>query len=352
MKTRGIRDLYLPGRIARHVKFILFCAAFTPIWGLTIKAELTKEFLLYTFVIMIIGMEVVYAISRKLLKFNISHTQNEITWKDIVRMYLIRLVLFYITATLALTLIAVLFVYVSHIVQGDKIPLMTWLAGTALGMFKWAGIGLLFASPIFFFIPWQQSLKREFELREQNLIFQNETLKSQVNPHFLFNSLNTLSSLMNNEVELANRFVGKLSLIYRYILDNSVKTKIALKEEIAFVRDYFYMHQVRSEGKIRLDIDIKEKEYQHEIMPVSLQILVENAIKHNMATLEKPLEIRLFMGDGYIVVENNLQKLATQVNSTKIGLKNLNERIRLLTGKEIIISESDDTFSVKIPLML
>jgi hypothetical protein len=352
MKTRGIRDLYMPIRIAKHVKFLLFCAAFTPIWGLIIKAELTKNFLLYTFIIMSIGMEVVYAISRKILKLNFSHTQHEITWKDIVRMYLIRLVLFYVAATFVLILIAVLFVYITHSIEGDSIPLMSWVPDTALGMLKGAGIGLLFASPIFFFVPWQQSLKREFELREQNLIFQNETLKSQVNPHFLFNSLNTLSSLINNEVDLANRFVGRLSLIYRYILDNSVKTKIALKEEIDFIRDYFYMHQIRNEGKIKLNIDIKENEYQYEIMPVSLQILVENAIKHNMATIEKPLEINLFLEDGYIVVSNNLQKLATQINSTRIGLKNLNERMRLSTGKEIIISESEDSFLVKVPLMV
>jgi len=352
MKTRRIRDLYLPKRIAKHVKFFLFCAAFTPIWGLIIKAELTKNFLLHTFIIMIIGIEVVYAISRKILKLNFRYTLNEITWKDIVRMYIIRLVLFYIAAALVLTLIAVSFVYVTHIIKEDSIPLMSWFPDTALGMLKGAGIGLLIASPIFFFVPWQQSLKREFELREQNLIFQNETLKSQVNPHFLFNSLNTLSSLMNNEVDLANRFVGKLSLIYRYILDNSAKTKIALKEEIDFITDYFYMHQIRNEGKIKLSIDIKENEYQYEIMPVSLQILVENAIKHNMATIEKPLNINLFLEGGYIVVANNLQKLATQIDSTGIGLKNLNERVRLLTGKEIIISESEDTFQVKVPLML
>jgi len=352
MKTRGIRDLYLPRRIARHVKFVLFCAAFTPIWGLIIRAELTKNFLAYTFIIMYVGMEVVYAISRKILKLNLSHTQHDITWRDIIRKYLIRLVMFYIAATLVLTLIAALFVYIIHIIQGDEILFMSWFPKTAIVMFKGAGIGLLFASPIFFFVPWQQSLKREFELREQNLIFQNETLKNQVNPHFLFNSLNTLSSLINAEVETAGQFISKLSVIYRYILDNSSKAKVPLNDEIDFIRDYFYMHQIRNEGKISLNIDIKDNGDKYEILPVSLQLLIENAIKHNMATVEKPLEIHLFLEDGYIVVANNLQKMATRKESTKIGLKNLNERVRLLTGKEIIISESEDNFSVKVPFML
>jgi hypothetical protein len=352
MKTRGIRDLYLPKRIARHVKFLLFCAAFTPIWGLIIKVELNKNFLVYTFIIMCIGMEIVYAISQKILKLNLSHAPHEITWRDIIRKYLFRLVMFYIAAILVLNLIAILFVYITHIIQGDDTPLMSWFPEIALGMFKGAGIGLLIASPIFFFVPWQQSLKREFELREQNLIFQNETLKNQVNPHFLFNSLNTLSSLVNAEVETAGQFISKLSIIYRYILDNSSKVKVPLKDEIDFIRDYFYMHQIRNEGKINLNIDIKDNVSKYEILPVSLQILVENAIKHNIATSEKPLKIDIYLEDGYIVVDNNKQKMATQIISTKIGLKNLNERVRLLTGKEIIISESDDNFLVKVPLMI
>jgi LytS/YehU family sensor histidine kinase len=111
------------------------------------------------------------------------------------------------------------------------------------------------------------------------------------------------------------------------------------------------MHQIRNEGKINLTIDIKESEYKYEILPVSLQLLVENAIKHNMATAEKPLTIHIYLEDGYIVVNNNIQKMATQIVSTKIGLKNLSERIRLVTGKEIIISESEEKFIVKVPLM-
>jgi hypothetical protein len=351
MKTQGIKDLYLPSKIAKHLKFIIFCAAFTPIWGLIIKAELNKDFLLNTFIIMCVVIEVVYPLSNKILKLNFKSSQKVITWKDIIRKYLFRLVLFYLTAIAIGALVVVSYIFLSHVLQGYDIPPLDWFLNVFLGTLKGTAIGFLFATPIFFFVPWQQSLKREFELREQNLIFQNETLKSQVNPHFLFNSLNTLTSLINNEVETANQFVGKLSLIYRYILDNSTKTKITLKEEIDFIRDYFYMHQIRNEGKINLTIDIKESEYKYEILPVSLQLLVENAIKHNMATAEKPLTIHIYLEDGYIVVINNIQKMATQIVSTKIGLKNLSERVRLVTGKEIIISESEEKFIVKVPLM-
>ncbi|MDD4822852.1 MAG: histidine kinase [Bacteroidales bacterium] len=351
MKTQGLKDLYLPQLIARHVKFLLFCAAFTPIWGMIINAELNKDFLFSTFVVMLITIELVYLVSEKILKINIRSGKKEITRTDITRMYLIRLVLFYIVSIALTNLIVILYLYLFHLIGGYDIPSLSWFLLTSQNILKVTAIGFLFATPIFFFVPWQQSLKREFELREQNLIFQNETLKSQVNPHFLFNSLNTLASLVNTDAEKASQFISKLSLMYRYILDNSQKVKVPLKDELAFIEDYFYLHEARSKGKILLSINIKESNYEYEILPVSLQVLIENAIKHNMATIEKPLRIVVYMEEQQIVVKNNLQKMATQVVSTKIGLNNLNERVRLITGKEITIEETTNDYLVKIPLL-
>lgn len=351
MKTHGLKDLYLPKLIARHVKFLLFCAAFTPIWGMIINTELNKDFLFSTFVVMLITIELVYLVSQKILKINIRSGKKEITRKDITRMYLIRLVLFYIVSIALTNLIVILYLYFFHLIGGYDIPSLSWFLLTLQNTLKVTAIVFLFSTPIFFFVPWQQSLKREFELREQNLIFQNETLKSQVNPHFLFNSLNTLASLVNTDAEKASQFISKLSLMYRYILENSPKVKVPLKDELAFIEDYFYLHETRSKGKILLSIDIKESNYEYEILPVSLQVLIENAIKHNMATLEKPLRIVVYMEEQQIVVKNNLQKMATQVVSTKIGLLNLNERVRLITGKEITIEETNSDYLVKIPLL-
>jgi LytS/YehU family sensor histidine kinase len=212
-------------------------------------------------------------------------------------------------------------------------------------------IALLLTIPIFLFIPWQQSMKRESELREQNLIFQNETLKNQINPHFLFNSLNTLNSLVDAQTEVAGQFISKLSQNYRYILENSSKVKVPLKDELAFIEDYFYLHEIRSGGKKFLTTQMKDDDYSYDILPVSLQLLIENAVKHNMATIERPLKIFIYIEGENIVVRNNLQKMATQVVSTKIGLKNLNERVSLVTGKEIIIEETASDFLVKVPLL-
>ncbi len=350
MKTLGIKDLYLPQNIAIHVKYLLFCAAFTPIWGLIIKAELSKSFLLSTFLMMFVMMEIMAPLAKRIFEFKANYKRIGITQKEITLIYLSRLLLLFILIMIITTMVFALFIIASHIISGYGFPDLLQIFKESIGVFKVVGIALIFTTPVFFFIPWQESMKREFQLREQNLIFQNETLKSQVNPHFLFNSLNTLSSLMNSQTEIANHFINKLSIIYRYILDNSSKVKVPLQDELDFIRDYFCLHQIRNEGKILLSIDIND-DSKYEILPVSLQLLIENAIKHNMATLEKPLRIVVYVENQYIVVKNNLQKMATQLVSTKIGLKNLNERVRLITGKGIAIEETTSYFLVKVPLL-
>ena len=147
------------------------------------------------------------------------------------------------------------------------------------------------------------------------------------------------------------KFIAKLSVIYRYILDNSSRLKVPLKEEIEFIKDYYYLHTIRNEGKIKLEIDIMDNDPAYEIIPISLQLLIENAIKHNMATQDKPLIINIYLEGQNVVVKNKIQKMATQVISTKIGLKNLNERVRLVTGNEIFADELEGDFIVKVPLI-
>jgi LytS/YehU family sensor histidine kinase len=209
---------------------------------------------------------------------------------------------------------------------------------------------LSFGALIFLIIQWLDALKRERKLKEENLIFQNETLKNQVNPHFLFNSLNTLSSLIAAKPETAEWYINRLSSIYRYILENSQKDKVPLQAELVFINDYFDLHRIRDEEKILFSIQAPDAD-RYGILPVSLQILIENAIKHNMATREKPLKISIWLENNHVIVKNNLQKMAVQFNSTKIGLKNLAERVRLLTGKVLIVEETNSDYTVKVPLV-
>jgi len=125
---------------------------------------------------------------------------------------------------------------------------------------------------------------------------------------------------------------------------------VSLEAELSFIRDYFFLHKIRDVEKIELQILVNDTD-KFEILPVSLQILVENAIKHNKATREEPLRISIFIEGQQIVVKNNLQKMATQIRSTGIGLKNLAERVKLIFGRELIIEETNNYFVVKVPLL-
>ena len=201
----------------------------------------------------------------------------------------------------------------------------------------------------FFYIQWREGLKREQKLREEKLIFQYETLKSQVNPHFLFNSLNTLSSLVRQDPELSERFILKLSSIYRYILENTEAEMASLDSEIRFVEDYFYLQKIRDQEKIQLEVQLDAPE-RYEILPMSLQLLVENALKHNTATRAHPLTIRISQEeDGRVAVRNELREKATLTGSSKIGLKNLSERMKLTMNKDIEVMKTEGEFIVKVP---
>jgi hypothetical protein len=270
---------------------------------------------------------------------------------EFTKTVLLRLSVFLILCFIAELIIKVLFIFFRNFLTGTDphAPLIDFFSK---GFGAWARStlgGLMFGAAIFIFIQWQDALQREQRLREENLIFQNETLKNQVNPHFLFNSLNTLSALIPEQPDTAEIFINKLASIYRYILENSVKDRVPLQSELAFVSDYIGLHKIRDEGKILLSANTPGSE-DFDILPVSLQILIENAIKHNMATREKPLRIHITMEDQYIVVRNNLQKLAVQLRSTGTGLNNLRKRIRLNTGRDLLTEDNGKEFVVKVPL--
>ncbi len=270
---------------------------------------------------------------------------------EFTRIVLLRLLLFMIICfSIALVIFLIYKGIVTLIGGGDiyKVPdkfikyeFASWSKSTISG--------LAIGGVIFLVLQWQDALKREQKLREENLIFQNETLKNQVNPHFLFNNLNTLSELIATNTGTADRFLAKLASIYRYILENGTKEKVPLEHELSFINNYFFLQKIRDKDKVILNISVSEAE-KYMILPVSLQILVENAIKHNMATHEKPLIISVYSESDCIVVENNLQKKEIPEKTTKIGLKNLSERIRISTGKNLVIDQSPDKFKVKIPL--
>ncbi len=203
---------------------------------------------------------------------------------------------------------------------------------------------------IFFYQQSQMEAEKKLALVEKEKIqYQYETLKAQINPHFLFNSLNVLSSLAYSDAEKTNQFAKKLSGVYRYLLLTNNRPMVTLKEELDFLERYIFLEKIRFEDALFIEIGESDLYGNRQIIPVSLQLLVENAIKHNIATLKSPLVIRIDMADDGIMVSNNLQ-LRTSVDRGGVGLGNLQKQYALY-NKEIAIIESSVEFTVRIPFL-
>lgn len=202
----------------------------------------------------------------------------------------------------------------------------------------------------YFFDNWVENLKHSEALAQENIRSQFEALKNQLDPHFLFNSMNTLAALIEEDNEPAQKYLEELSDVYRYVLVSKQKETVPLQEELTFVESYIYLNKTRYRDNLIVDNRIPETALQQSVPPLSLQILVENAIKHNVISKEKPLVLRLSQdAHGYITVENNIQKKNVLEKSTKTGLQNMINRYALLTDREVEILQSADFFSVKIP---
>ncbi|MCB2220427.1 MAG: histidine kinase [Bacteroidetes bacterium] len=198
-----------------------------------------------------------------------------------------------------------------------------------------------------------ENARQLFGLQEENIISQFETLKSQVNPHFLFNSLNVLSSLIFIDQEKAARFVRQLSKVYRYVLDHKDLDTISLEEELPFIESYIYLLKTRFDQNLQVEMDIPQKMQHYKVAPMVIQLLVENAIKHNVISRGKPLKVTLSTHEheGYLTVRNNLQLKSSTERSSQIGLTNIRKRYDYLSGKKIEIINDHEYFTVKIPLL-
>ena len=190
------------------------------------------------------------------------------------------------------------------------------------------------------------------KLQKENLQSQFEMLKQQVNPHFLFNSLNVLTSLIKVDPDLAEVFTERLSKVYRYVLENKEKDLITLGTELEFIKSYSFLLDIRFSGKLFVEIDIDEKYLENLVVPMVLQLLVENAVKHNTFSKKNPLKISLTVdNDNFLTVVNNLQNRKTQMVSTGVGLVNISKRYALLTDAQPVFDITGDYFTARIPLI-
>jgi len=204
----------------------------------------------------------------------------------------------------------------------------------------------------YFLDRWKDSLKETEDLKRINLSSQLQSLKDQVNPHFLFNSLNTLSALIQENPKLAEEFVQKFSRVYRYVLENKEKDLVTIEEEMKFLENYYFLHKIRFGENILMETDMPDQHLKKQIPPLSLQLLFENAVKHNVISGEKRLKITIKAnGANYATISNNLQEKLMPEESMGLGLNNIRDRYRHFTQSEVIVNQSADSFQVSIPLL-
>ncbi|MCX6240047.1 MAG: histidine kinase [Bacteroidia bacterium] len=261
------------------------------------------------------------------------------------------IVQFIITVVFSLTLIAAAILLSGYLWQ-QKItsdyfletgPFMIKIA------FSFVFLGSLISNAIMFFKNWKEAAVQQEKLKREQLALQYETLKSQVNPHFLFNNLNSLTSLISTNPEKAIDFVKKLSEVYRYVLDQKDHELVALETELKFLESFVFLQKIRFDTNLDVQIDVQARNFK--VIPLSVQMLVENAIKHNEISDKNPLSIRIFStDDDYLIVENRLQKKAGSEGSGS-GIQNIKDRYEFFTDKKVIISENTEKFLVSIPLL-
>ncbi len=199
----------------------------------------------------------------------------------------------------------------------------------------------------------QDELLKAEEMEKENILAQYSALKAQLEPHFLFNSLSVLSSLVYEDANLAADFILKLSKTLRYIIEKNEFNLVRLSEELEFLDAYFFLVKTRLDNGVflenNLDRSFAESTF---VPPVTLQLLVENAVKHNKYNPDDPLKITLEKKGGYIIVRNNLNPRHKIESSTKTGLINLTKRYRFVSKKEVITEKTDTEFIVKIPVLI
>ncbi len=210
-------------------------------------------------------------------------------------------------------------------------------------------LSVIVTNGIIFFVNWREAAIQQEELKRAHLVLQYQSLKAQTNPHFLFNSLSSLVTLINSDPQKATDFVHRLSDVYRYVLDQGDNELVTVAEELTFLEDYIYLQKIRFGDNLEVSLNVT-LDRNRQMVPLSLQMMVENAIKHNEVSAENPLVIELDSpGDTHIVIRNKLQKKEVIETSPGTGMDNLRKRIAFLTDEPLLVQEGSGVFQVTIP---
>ena len=210
-------------------------------------------------------------------------------------------------------------------------------------------LSLLTGNAVLFFKNWKKSAVQQEELKRAHLALQYQSLRDQVRPHFLFNSLSSLATLINTDTKKATQFVHKLSDVYRYVLEQRENELVPLKEDLKFMEDYIFLQKIRFGDNLQVENKL-EVDLNRLVITLSLQMLVENAIKHNEISREHPLVIGITStGNGHVIVKNNLQRRKVSETSLGTELENLRKQITYFSSDPLLVLEEADAFIVRMP---
>lgn len=238
-----------------------------------------------------------------------------------------------------------------YLVQG-RMPAESWKYASESIVYTF--LIALFISLVFttigFFKSWRQSVLNEAAMKEEMMSYKYDSLRSQINPHFLFNSFNVLSDLVYEDQDQAVAFIRQLGDLFRYVLDSRDKELVSLKEELAFMQSYAFLLKTRFGDKLKLEVQA-DMDVDAYIVPMTLQLLVENAVKHNEVSEKFPLQISIRQAGQLVEVENNLKPKPTGNDSKQTGLKNIAQQYAFFTDKKVEVMKEEFSFLVRVPLI-
>lgn len=280
------------------------------------------------------------------------YLNNRVQWQPKWKRYRI---LIGIVGSIALTMVGVFFIRFVIFVGFEQKTVVDFIQNEHIKFYVFALLITMVVSLVFhtiyFYKKSQENKVKEQKLIAGNVSAQFESLKNQIDPHFLFNSLNVLSSLIEENPDNAQKFTTSLSKIYRYVLEQKDKELVTVEEELNFAKTYMELLAMRFENSVTFSLPKEEISEEFKVVPLSLQLLLENTIKHNIASDTQPLHISITMEDGFLVVSNNLQKKDVLQKREGVGLKNIVNRYAILTDKQVRVESNDQHFKVKLPIL-
>ena len=209
----------------------------------------------------------------------------------------------------------------------------------------------IFFHALYFYKAWQEKKVKEHKIIAGTASAKFDALKNQLDPHFLFNSLNVLTSLIDEDPEQAQNFTTALSKVYRYVLEQKNKDLVSVDEELQFARTYVKLLKMRFEDSIIFEMPEVSGFPEGKIVPLSLQLLLENAVKHNVVSSKRPLHIKVFEKNGTLIIQNNVQEKQVVKKSSGVGLRNIRQRYQILSNREVNINQSEGQFTVSLPIL-